>query len=85
MIHLIKEIKEVNPFRLKLKFNTGETREVDLEEKLKEWSKTPGSIYKQLLEPDYFKEVKLNPEIETIYWENGIDFCPDVLYSMATI
>jgi hypothetical protein len=83
MIHLIKEITGVIPYRIKLKFNTGETREVDLEEKLKEWSKTPGSIYRQLLEPEYFKGVKLNTEIETIYWDNGIDFCPDVLYSMA--
>lgn len=83
MIHLVKEIKNVSPYKVRLKFNTGEIKEVDLEEKLKEWSKTPGSTYKQLLEPDYFKRVKLNREIETIYWENGIDICPDVLYSLA--
>lgn len=83
MIHLIKDIKEVTPFKVKLEFNTGEIKEVNLEESLKKWSETPGSIYKQLLEPDYFKCVKLNTEIETIYWDNGIDFCPDVLYSMA--
>lgn len=83
MIHLIKEIENVIPFKLRLKFNTGESKEVDLEEKLKGWAQTPGSTYKQLLEPEYFKSVKLNKEIETIYWENGIDFCPDVLYSLA--
>jgi hypothetical protein len=83
MIHLIKDIKEVKPFKVKLEFNTGEIKEVNLEENLKQWSKTPGSIYRQLLEPEYFKNVKLNTEIETIYWDNGIDFCPDVLYSMA--
>ncbi|MCP5051258.1 MAG: DUF2442 domain-containing protein [bacterium] len=83
MIHLIKEIKEVSPFKVKLKFNTGEIKEVDLERKLKEWSKSPGSVYKQLLEPEYFKNVKLNTEMETIYWDNGIDLCPDVLYSMV--
>ena len=84
MIHLIKEIKEVTPFKIKLRFNTGEIKEVDLEAKLKEWSKTPNSIYRELLRPDYFKKVKLNTEIETVYWDNGIDFCPDVLYSMAS-
>ena len=83
MIHLVKKIKKVNPYKIRLKFNTGEIKEIDLEEKLKDWSKTPGSTYKQLLEPEYFKKVKLNTEIETIYWDNGIDFCPDVLYSLG--
>jgi hypothetical protein len=83
MLHSVKEIKEVIPYKVRLKFNTGEVKEVDLEEKLKEWSRTPGSTYRQLLEPGYFIGVKLNKEIETIYWDNGIDFCPDVLYSLA--
>lgn len=83
MLHLIKEIREVRPYRIKLKFNTGEIKEINLERNLKEWSKTPGSIYKQLLDPDYFEKVKLNTEMETIYWDNGIDFCPDTLYSLA--
>lgn len=83
MIHLIKEIKGVAPYKVRLRFNTGEIKEVDLEEKLNEWSKSPDSIYRQLLEPDYFKKVKLNTEMETIYWDNGIDLCPDVLYSLA--
>ena len=83
MIHLIKEIKEVSPYKLRLKFNTGEIKEIDLEKKLKEWSKSQGSTFRKLLEPEYFNSVKLNAEIETVYWDNGIDFCPDVLYSMA--
>jgi hypothetical protein len=83
MLHLIKEIKEVRPYRIKLKFNTGEIKDVNLETNLIEWSKTPGSIYKELLDPEYFEKVKLNTEMETIYWDNGIDFCPDALYSLA--
>ncbi len=83
MLHLIKEIKEVNPYRVRLRFNTGEIKEVDLEKNLTEWSKTPNSPYSQLLDPEYFKNIKLNTEMETIYWDNGIDFCPDVLYSLA--
>ena len=83
MIHLVKEIEDVRPYAVRLRFNTGESKEVDLENKLKEWSQTPGSTFRQLLEPEYFKQVKLNTEMETIYWDNGIDLCPDVLYSLA--
>lgn len=83
MIHLIKEIREVSPFYVVLRFNTGEILTVDLEDCLKQWSQSPDSKFKELLNPQYFIQVKLNQEIETIYWDNGIDFCPDVLYSLG--
>ena len=83
MVHNIKEIVDVHPYKLTLRFNTGETLTVDLEERLKKKSTSEGSWYKALLNPDYFKKVKLHPEMESIYWDNGLDFCPDVLYMMA--
>ncbi|MCY7360964.1 MAG: DUF2442 domain-containing protein [Ignavibacteria bacterium] len=83
MIHLIKNIKSVEPYKIKLEFNNGETRVVDLKDKLIEWSQTPESKFKKLLDSEYFKTVGLNKELETIYWDNGIDLCPDVLYSMS--
>ena len=83
MIHAIKEIKEVAPFYLMLRFNTGETLKVDLEDQLKQWSTSPTSKFRELLDHQYFTSVKLYREIETIYWDNGIDFCPDVLYAMG--
>lgn len=82
-MNLIKEIKEVKPFELTLMFNKGEIMKINLEENIKEWAKTEKSIYKKLLNPDYFKKVKLQSEWGTIYWDNGIDFCPDVLYSLG--
>lgn len=83
MIHLVKQIKSVEPYILQLVFNNSEVKDIDLKEKLFEWSKTPESKFKQLLDPEYFKTVKLNKELETIYWDNGIDLCPDVLYSLS--
>ena len=79
----IKEIVEVKPYKLKLRFNNNEDLTVDLEERLKIKSQSEQSIYKKLLDPNYFTSVKLNPEMESIYWDNGLDFCPDVLYMMA--
>jgi hypothetical protein len=83
MLHAIKEIKEVAPFYVTIRFNTGEVLKVDLEEQLKQWSASPTSKFRELLNQQYFVSVKLNPEIETIYWDNGIDFCPDMLYSLG--
>ncbi|MBW8051498.1 MAG: DUF2442 domain-containing protein [Cytophagales bacterium] len=81
MMYFVEKIVDAQPYQLTLKFNTGETLKINLEEKLKKWAKSPNSVYKSLLDPEYFKSVKLQTEWETIYWDNGIDFCPDVLYS----
>jgi len=83
VIRLVKEIKNASAYFLTLQFNTGEVLRVDLEAKLKEWSKSPESKCKQLLDPDYFCTAKLDKESETIFWDNGIDLCSDVLYSIG--
>lgn len=83
MVHLIKKILSVEPYRICVLFNTGESRVVNLSEKLKEWANSETSKYRELLEPGYFETVRLNKELETIYWENGIDFCPDSLYAWS--
>ena len=80
MVHLIKNINHIEPFKLEILFNTGDVKTVELGQKLVEWSGSEKSIFRELLNPDYFMSVKLNLELETIYWDNGIDFCPDSLY-----
>lgn len=83
MLYFIKEIINKEPYKLTLRFNTGEIKTINLEEKIISRSKTENSKYKALLDPEYFNNVKLQPEWETIYWDNGLDFCPDVLYDMG--
>jgi hypothetical protein len=83
MIHLIKEIVKIEPFKLILRFNTGELREVDLSEKLNEWGANPSSKFGELKNYEVFKKVKLDQEFETLVWENGIDLCPDVIYKLS--
>jgi hypothetical protein len=41
-------------------------------------------IFQLLKDLDFFKTVKINPDWGTIYWENGADLDPDVLYSLIT-
>ena len=76
----IKRIEEIVDYKLKLLFDNNESKWVDLENKLKEKSTNSDSKYINLLNKEYFKTVQLHPEWETIYWENGLDFCPDTLY-----
>ncbi len=83
MLYTIKEIVKIEPFKITVRFNDNEIRMIDLEEKLREWSKSPQSKFKELLKPDYFITAKLNEELETVYWDNGIDLCPDVLHSLS--
>ncbi len=83
MIHLVKHINKVEPFRIILLFNTGETRTVNLRQRLIEWSKSDNSKFKELLNPEYFVTVKLDADLETICWDNGIDFCPDSLFNWS--
>jgi Protein of unknown function (DUF2442) len=82
-MHFVKEIQKTEPFKLHLKFEDGVVRVVDFEKRLALWSTSEQSIYKKLLNPEYFRQVKLNKELETIYWDNGIDFCPEVLFQWS--
>ena len=83
MIYSVKKIHEATPFKLVLDFGGGEIRKVDLEGRLLEWSQTPDSKFKALLDPEYFRSVKLNEELEHVYWDNGIDFSPNSLHTWA--
>ena len=82
-MHWIEEIVNVNGYVVTLRFNTGETRVVDLEQCLRDWVKQPGDAFSELLKPDFFSRVQLEPEMGSLKWPNGIDLCPDVLFEMG--
>ncbi len=84
MIHLVKEIVNVEPFKITLRFNTGEIRQVNLADKLNEWATNSQSKFAELKDYEVFKRVKLDREFDSLVWENGIDLCPDVLYKLST-
>ena len=41
-------------------------------------------VFEPLADPKFFAQVKVNPEIGTVYWPNGADLDSDVLYSKVT-
>jgi hypothetical protein len=67
-------------FRLELAFSDGLTAELDFQERLA----GRGGAMKPLADPAFFAQVQVDAEAGTLVWPNGVDFDPDVLYSMAT-
>ncbi|MGB5770294.1 MAG: DUF2442 domain-containing protein [Crocosphaera sp.] len=79
---MLKDIIEVIPqnnYKLYLKFEDGKSGIIDIG-KFVDFS----GVFEPLENLDYFKTVKVNPEWGTIYWDNGADLDPDVLYSLIT-
>lgn len=71
----VTEVEPLGGFMLRLSFNDGTERVVDLEDELK------GPVFEPLkANPVLFRSVRLDPELGTIYWPNGADMDPDVLH-----
>ncbi|NES07928.1 MAG: DUF2442 domain-containing protein [Okeania sp. SIO2F4] len=79
MLKDITEVSHQENYLLYIKFEDGKDGIVDISQ-LIEFT----AIFARLQDINYFKTVKLNPEWGTIYWENGADLDPDVLYSIVT-
>lgn len=60
---------------MRLGFDDGTTREIDLEREL--W----GPMFEPLRrDPQLFRQVQVDEELGTIVWPNGADMDPDVLH-----
>jgi len=42
-----------------------------------------GPVFEPLRDENFFRQVKIDEVAGTIYWPNGADFCPDVVYEQA--
>jgi hypothetical protein len=73
-------VRHVRDYRLELSFTDGTTRELDFRERIV----GRGGVFRQMEDVEFFQQVRVDPEAGTIAWPNGVDFCPDVLYSLAT-
>lgn len=80
MFPRIAEVRHIRAYRLELTFTNGEKAELDLADRIV----GRGGVFAPLEEIDFFKKVKVDHEIGTLVWPNGVDLCPDVLYSEAT-
>lgn len=79
---MLKDIIEVKPtreYRLWLRFEDGVQGEVDLRPIL-----SFKGVFAPLMDPRFFEQVRVNPELGTICWPNDADVDPVVLYALVT-
>lgn len=76
----IIDVKHIDNYRLELTFTSQEKAELDFHDRIV----GRGGVFTALEDVNYFKQVVVDKEIGTIVWPNEVDFCPDVLYIMAT-
>jgi len=71
----IRSVEPLEGFVLRVAFDDGTVREIDLEAEL--W----GPVFEPLRDdPQLFRQVRVDEELGTIVWPNGADLDPDVLY-----
>lgn len=64
-------------YKLRIEFNDGVIKDVDLKDELY------GEIFEPLKNTKLFKQVRVNLETNTIEWPNGADFAPEFLYKIG--
>ncbi len=77
------DVIDVSPMEnrtLQLTFADGLQAVINIDEIVKSYT----SIFTQLQEDAYFRQVRVSSDLGTIVWPNGADVCPDVLYSFAS-
>lgn len=71
----IVEVKPLDGYRLELTFEDAQRRVADIASLV-----SFTGVFEPLRDPDYFRQVRVNPDVGTIVWPNGADLCPDVLH-----
>ncbi|MBN2018970.1 MAG: DUF2442 domain-containing protein [Sedimentisphaerales bacterium] len=76
-MHYVTNVDYLNDYKLKLRFEDDSIKIVDLQPYL------DGPIFEPLKKIDFFRQVKVNPDIDTIVWPNNADFAPEFLYEIG--
>ncbi|MBN1344612.1 MAG: DUF2442 domain-containing protein [Phycisphaerae bacterium] len=80
MFPSVTSVRHLNDYRLEVTFADGITAQFDFGARVV----GRGGVFGPLEDLDYFARVSVDPEAGALVWPNGVDFCPDVLYSEAT-
>jgi hypothetical protein len=75
----VTEVRALGGYRVELTFSDERRGAVDLESRIV----GRGGLYQPLEDPVFFRKVRVDAELGTIVWPNGVDICPDLLHSLA--
>lgn len=73
----ITSLNYLEDYCLRLQFNDGTVKDVDLRKELN------GEVFAPLQDIELFKQVKVNPDSGTIEWPDGADFAPEFLHKIG--
>ncbi len=79
MILHVREAKFLRDYVVWLRFNDGAEGEIDLAAELE------GEMFAPLKDPVMFRQLRVDPELQTIVWPNGADLAPEFLYESMRI
>lgn len=79
MILHVVEAEYQRDYVIRLKFNDGAEGFVDLAGELY------GPMFAPLKDIERFKALKLDPELNTVVWENGADLAPEFLHDRLMV
>jgi len=80
MFPRITNVRHIQDYRLELTFADGVKVEMDFRSRVV----GRGGVFAPLEDIEFFRGVRVDPEIGTLVWPNDVDLDPDVLYSQAT-
>lgn len=75
---LLVEATPVEGYVVHVRFEDGTAGDVDLGY-LREY----GGVFESLRDPEYFRQLRADPEAGTIVWPNSADIAPETLYARA--
>jgi hypothetical protein len=79
MILRITEVQVVRPHVLKLAFNDGTRKTVNV------YPLLSGPIFEPLKDPEFFSRVQLDTVAGTVVWPNDADLAPEALHDLRAV
>jgi hypothetical protein len=80
MLLTVTEMQRLEGYRLRLTFNIGVVKEIDLSA---HWDHLFGPVFQALRDPHFFSQASLPKDSETIEWPNGADLAAEFLYEIG--
>jgi hypothetical protein len=79
MILHVESVTACGPHLLRLRFDDGDERVVDVRPLLR------GPVFEPLMDADFFARAALDPVCRTVVWPNGADLAPEALRSLPNV
>ena len=78
ILHILA-VEVVRDFALRIEFNDGTVKVVDVKPLL------TGPVFEPLHDPAFFARVTIDPIAQTVVWPNGADLAPEALHELESL